>query len=93
MISKGRHVWSKEKTTVLPLKLAGSQASAQDRRSALALYMVMEFLPPSDKERMSYCCWCEEPGIHSWATLVFEDPSSLYVLFDLLSGFEEFMKK
>jgi hypothetical protein len=55
--------------------------------------MVMKFLPPSDKERMSYCCWCEEPGIHSWATLVFKDPSGLYVLFDLLSGFEEFMKK
>jgi hypothetical protein len=55
--------------------------------------MVMEFLPPSDKERMSYCCWYEGPGIHSWATLVFKDPCGLYVLFDLLSGFEEFMKK
>jgi hypothetical protein len=55
--------------------------------------MVMEFLPPSDKERMSYCCWCKEPGIHSWAALVLKDPSGLYVIFDLLFGFEEFMKK
>jgi hypothetical protein len=36
MISKEGHAWQKEKTSVLPLKLVGSQASAQDRRSALA---------------------------------------------------------
>jgi hypothetical protein len=55
--------------------------------------MVIEFLPPSDKKRMSYCCWREEPSIHSWAALVFKDPSGLNVIFDFLSGFEEFMKK
>jgi hypothetical protein len=41
--------------------------------------MVMEFLPP--------------PGVHSWATLIFKDPSGFYALFDFLYGFEEFMKK
>jgi hypothetical protein len=55
--------------------------------------MVVKFLPPGDEERVSYCYWCEEPGINGWATLVFKDPSGLYVFFDFLSGFEEFMKK
>jgi hypothetical protein len=55
--------------------------------------MVMEFLPPGDKERVSYCYWCEKPGIKSWAALVFKDPSGLYAIFDFLSGFEEFMKE
>jgi hypothetical protein len=55
--------------------------------------MVMEFLPPGDKERVSYCYWCERPGIKSWAALIFKDPSGLNTLFDFLSGFEEFMKK
>jgi hypothetical protein len=55
--------------------------------------MVMELLPPGDKERMSYCCWCKEPGIKSWAALIFKDPSGLNALFDFLSRFEEFMKK
>jgi hypothetical protein len=55
--------------------------------------MVMELLPPGDEERVSYCYWCEEPDINSWAALVFKDPSDLNVLFDFLSRFEEFMKK
>jgi hypothetical protein len=55
--------------------------------------MVMEFLPPSNKERVSYCYWCEKPGINSWAALVFKDPSGLNALFDFLSGFEKFVKK
>jgi hypothetical protein len=55
--------------------------------------MVMEFLPPGDKERVSYCCWCEKLGIKSWAALIFKDPSGLYAIFDFLSGFEEFMKE
>jgi hypothetical protein len=55
--------------------------------------MVMEFLSPGDKERVSYCYWCETPGIKSWAALIFKDPSGLNTLFDFLSGFEEFMKK
>jgi hypothetical protein len=55
--------------------------------------MVMEFLPPGDEERVSYCCWCEKPGINSWTTFVLKDPSGLNVLCDFLSGFEEFMKK
>jgi hypothetical protein len=55
--------------------------------------MVMELLPPGDEERVSYCYWCEKPGINSWAALVFKDPCGLNVLFDFLSGFEEFMKK
>jgi hypothetical protein len=55
--------------------------------------MVMELLPPGDEERMSYCYCCKKPGINSWAALVFKNPSGLDVLFDFLSGFEEFMKK
>jgi hypothetical protein len=55
--------------------------------------MVVEFLPPGDEEGVSYCYWCKELGINGWATLVFKDPSGLYVFFDFLSGFEEFMKK
>jgi hypothetical protein len=55
--------------------------------------MVMELLPPGDKERVSYCSWCEKSGINSWAALVFKDPSGLNALFDFLPGFEEFMKK
>jgi hypothetical protein len=55
--------------------------------------VVMELLPPGDKERVSYCCWCKEPGIKSWAAVVFKNPSGLNVLCDLLSGFEELMKK
>jgi hypothetical protein len=55
--------------------------------------MVMELLPPGDEERVSYCYWCEEPDINSWAALVFKDPSDLNVLFDFLSRFEEFMRK
>jgi hypothetical protein len=55
--------------------------------------MVMEFLPPGEKERVSYCYWCERPGIKGWSTLVFKGPSGLYALFDFLSRFEEFMKK
>jgi hypothetical protein len=55
--------------------------------------MVMELLPPGDKERVSYCCWYEKPGMNSWTTFVLKDPSALNVLCDFLSGFEEFMKK
>jgi hypothetical protein len=55
--------------------------------------MVMEFLPPGDKERVSYCYWCERPGIKNWAALIFKDPSGLNALLDFRSGFEEFMKK
>jgi hypothetical protein len=42
--------------------------------------VVMELLPPGDKERVSYCCWCEKRGIKSWAAVVFKDPSGLNVL-------------
>jgi hypothetical protein len=55
--------------------------------------MVMELLPPGDKKRVSYCCLCEKPGIKSWATVVFKDPSGLNVFCDFLSGYEELMKK
>jgi hypothetical protein len=55
--------------------------------------MVMEFLPPSSKEGVNYCYWCEKPGINSWAALVFKDSSGLNALFDFLSGFEEFVNK
>jgi hypothetical protein len=55
--------------------------------------VVMELLPPGDKERVSYCYWCEKPDIKSWAPFVFKDPSGLNVLCDFLSGFEELMKK
>jgi hypothetical protein len=55
--------------------------------------MVMELLPPGDKEGVSYCCWCEKPGIKSWAAVVFKDPSGLNALCDFLSRFEELMKK
>jgi hypothetical protein len=55
--------------------------------------MVMEFLPPGDEDGVSYCYWCEKPGIKSWAALVLKNPSSLYSILDFLSGFEEFMKE
>jgi hypothetical protein len=55
--------------------------------------MVMELFPLGDKERVSYCCGCEKPGIKSWAALILKDSSGLYAIFDFLSGFEEFMKK
>jgi hypothetical protein len=55
--------------------------------------MVMELLPPGDKERVSYYCWCEKPVIKSWAAVVFKDPSGLNVHCDFLSGFKELMKK
>jgi hypothetical protein len=55
--------------------------------------MVMEFLPPGNEERVSYCCWCENPGIKSWATFILKNPSGMYAIFDFLSRFEEFMKK
>jgi hypothetical protein len=55
--------------------------------------VVMEFLPPGDKKRVSYCCWCKDLGIKSWAAVVFTDPSGLNVFCDFLSGFEELMKK
>jgi hypothetical protein len=55
--------------------------------------MVMKFLPPGNKERVSYYYWCESLGIKSWAALIFRDPSGLNALSDFLSGFEEFMKK
>jgi hypothetical protein len=54
--------------------------------------VVMEFLPPGNKERMSYG-WCEKPCLKSWAAVVFKDPSGLNVFCDFLSGFEEFMKE
>jgi hypothetical protein len=55
--------------------------------------MFMEFLPPGDEERMSYCYWCEKPGIKSWAAFILKNPSGLYAILDFLSGFEEFMKE
>jgi hypothetical protein len=45
----------KEKISALPLKLAGSQASAQDKNNVLFIKgVVMEFLPPGSKRGMSY---------------------------------------
>jgi hypothetical protein len=35
MVSKERRAWQKKEISALPLKLARSQASAQDKRSAL----------------------------------------------------------
>jgi hypothetical protein len=55
--------------------------------------MVMKFLPPGDEGGMSYCYWCERPGIKSWAAFILENPSGLYAVLDFLSGFEEFMKE
>jgi hypothetical protein len=55
--------------------------------------VVMELLPPGDKKRVSYSCWCEKPSIKSWDAIVFKDPSGLNVLCDFLSRFEELMKK
>jgi hypothetical protein len=36
MISREGHAWQKKRIGVLPLKQVGSEASAQDKRSALA---------------------------------------------------------
>jgi hypothetical protein len=55
--------------------------------------VVMEFLPPRDKKGVSYCCWCEKPGVKSWAPFILKNPSGLYAILDFLSGFEEFMKE
>jgi hypothetical protein len=55
--------------------------------------VVMEFLPPGDEEGVSYCCWCEKPGIKSWAAFILKNPSGLHTLPDFFPGFEEFMKK
>jgi hypothetical protein len=55
--------------------------------------MIMEFLPPGDEEGVNYCCWCEKPGVKSWAAFILKHSSSLYAIFDFLSGFEEFMKE
>jgi hypothetical protein len=57
-------------------------------------YMIMKFLPPRNKRRMSDCYWHKRPRcIDSCAALVLEDPLCLYGLLDILSGLEEFMKK
>jgi hypothetical protein len=55
--------------------------------------VVMKFLPPNDKERMSYCCWYGGPRINSLAAFIFKDPSGLQAFLYFLSGLEEFMKK
>jgi hypothetical protein len=55
--------------------------------------MVMEFLPPGDEERVSYYCWCEKPGVKSWAAFILKNSSGLYAILNFLSGFEEFMKE
>jgi hypothetical protein len=55
--------------------------------------MIMKLLPPGGEKRMSYCYWCKGPGIDGWTALVLKDPSGLYVIFNFLSGFEEFMEK
>jgi hypothetical protein len=55
--------------------------------------MVMKLLPPRFEGGMSYRCGCERPGINSWAAFILKNPSGLRDLFDLFSGFEEFMKK
>jgi hypothetical protein len=74
--------------------LVGSQASAQDRRSALLTEdVVMKFFPPRDEKRMSYCCWYRGPRINSWVALIFKEPFGLQAFFYLLSGLEEFKKK
>jgi hypothetical protein len=55
--------------------------------------VVMEFLPPGDEERVSYCCWCEKPGVKSWAAFILKNSSGLNAFCDFLSEFEELMKK
>jgi hypothetical protein len=55
--------------------------------------VVKEFLPPGDEEGVSYCCWCEKPGIKSWAAYILKKPSGLNVILDFLSELEEFMKE
>jgi hypothetical protein len=55
--------------------------------------VVMKFLPPGGEEGVSYCCWCEKPGVKCWAAFIFKNPSGLYAFFDFLSGFEELMKE
>jgi hypothetical protein len=55
--------------------------------------MIVEFLPTRDEEGVNYCCWCEKPGVKSWAAFILKNSSGLYAIFDFLSGFEEFMKE
>jgi hypothetical protein len=45
----------KKKISALPLKLAGSQALAQEKRVHwLTEDMIMKLLPPGNEKRMSY---------------------------------------
>jgi hypothetical protein len=55
--------------------------------------MVMEFLPPRVEGGVSYYCRCERPGVNSWTAYILKNPASLSKLFNILSGFEEFMQK
>jgi hypothetical protein len=55
--------------------------------------VVIEFLPPGDEERVSYYCWCENPGVKSWGGFILKNSSGLYDVLNFLSGFEEFMKE
>jgi hypothetical protein len=55
--------------------------------------VIVEFLPPGVKGRVSYCCRCKGPGVNRWTAYILENPAGLSKLFDFLSGFEEFMQK
>jgi hypothetical protein len=47
---------------MLPLKLDGNQALAQDKENVLHIEdVIMKFLPPRSKGGMSYCYWHKRP--------------------------------
>jgi hypothetical protein len=55
--------------------------------------VIVEFLPPGVKGRVSYCCRCKGPGVNRWTAHILKDPAGVGKLFDFLSGLEEFMQK
>jgi hypothetical protein len=55
--------------------------------------MIMEFLPPGDKDGVSYGCRYKGPGVDSGAAHVTEDSATVHEFCDFLSGLEEFMQE
>jgi hypothetical protein len=56
--------------------------------------MIMKFLPPRSKRRMSKCCRYKRPRcVNGFAALILKNPFCLYGFIDIFSGFEKFMKE
>jgi hypothetical protein len=55
--------------------------------------VIVEFLPPGVKGRVSYGCGHERTCVDSGTAHIVENSAALHQLFDFLSGFEEFMQE